>query len=75
MRLFDLYLGYSDEDTNVFDQQDFTCPYLCLTHLRQNEEQAQGERRARGSVRYPYTNRHMAQGYSTYRLLDSATPG
>tara|TARA_A100001391_G_C5048502_1_gene272790 strand:- start:338 stop:757 length:420 start_codon:yes stop_codon:yes gene_type:complete len=74
VRLFDLYVGHSNDDTELFDQQDFTCPYLCLNHLGKNEEQAQGERRPRGLVRYPYTNKHMAQGYSIYRSLDSTKP-
>jgi hypothetical protein len=67
VRLFDVYLHHVPE---VFDQQDQTCPFLCADHLRVNEEKAQGERRPRGSVIYPYTNRGRAQGFSTYRELN-----
>lgn len=66
VRLFDIYLHSAPE---VFDDVDYTCPYLCADHMRQNESQAQGERRPRGSVAYPYTNRHRAQGFTIYRPL------
>ncbi len=57
-RLYDVY-PY-EHQASVFDEQDFTCPYLCDEHLVENERQAVGERRPRGSVRYPHTNRDGA---------------
>jgi hypothetical protein len=95
--LYDIY-EFGDRSAEVFFEQDFTCPYLCSTHLYENEagatvawtpiEAPEGEplslaelqrlvvlpvmsreRKARGSVRYPYTNRHGAQGFSVYRPL------
>ena len=54
---------------DVFFQQDFTCPYLCAEHMVQNEVHALGVREPRGWVRYPYTNRHQAQGFTIYRPL------
>lgn len=45
---------------------DETCPYLCLEHAAENEEQARGERRTHGLVLYPYTNRGAERGLSIY---------
>lgn len=66
VRLFDLYLGY---DREVFDQRDFTCPFLCAEHVAENEATSDGQRQARGFVQYRYSNREKAQGFSTYRKL------
>jgi hypothetical protein len=65
VRLYDLYL----HPVVVFDEQDYTCPYLCAVHLEQNEEEAKGERTRRAWMQYPYTNRHKAQGFTIYRDL------
>ncbi|KQC00950.1 restriction endonuclease [Pedobacter sp. Hv1] len=70
--LYDFY-DYSSGPT-TFYEQDYTCPFLCQTHLNINEEQAVGERRPRGSVRYPYTNRHNSLGYSKYNPLKDVYP-
>lgn len=63
--LYDYY-DYADEE---FMEGDFTCPYLCSEHKHENEKSAVGERRPRGMVRYPYTNKGMAQGYTKYKEL------
>ena len=67
VRLYDLYLYHDRAD--VFDQRDFTCPFLCAEHVAENENTAVGVRKPRGFVQYKYTNRHSAQGFSTYRYL------
>jgi hypothetical protein len=67
VRLYDVYLYHDTAD--IFDQRDFTCPFLCAEHAAENENAADGERRPRGFVRYKYTNRHSAQGFSIYRYL------
>jgi hypothetical protein len=35
----------------------------------ENEAEAKGERKPRGLVRYPYSNRDNAQGFTIYRWL------
>jgi hypothetical protein len=65
--LHDEYVGYPDG--TIFHERDFTCPFLCDAHKQENELKAEGERRPRGMVCYPYTNRHLAQGWSMYRPL------
>jgi hypothetical protein len=50
--LYDYYLSYSE----TFYEQDYTCPFICQKHLEENENKAQGERRPRGYVHYPFTN-------------------
>lgn len=37
MLLYDVYL-YGGKLHDVFCEQDYTCPYLCLKHLQENEE-------------------------------------
>ena len=63
--LFDVYLKYDD----VFLERDYTCPFLCRKHVIENEDKAQGIREPRGSVTYPYSNQHGAQGFTVYRPL------
>jgi hypothetical protein len=58
VHLYDLYL-HGDE-VDVFDELDFTCPYLCAAHVEANERSAKGERRPRGLVRYLFTNQQQA---------------
>lgn len=65
-----LYDRYSDGV--VFCEQDFTCPYLCERHQADNEAHAQGERRPRGFVSYPFTNQEGAQGFTKYRAVVDA---
>lgn len=67
VRLYDVYL--QEEEELIFDEQDDTCPFLCGPHVRENEMNAVGERKPRGSVRYRYSNRHGAQGFTIYRSL------
>ena len=64
--LFDVYM----HDGSVFFERDFTCPYLCSKHVLENERGAEGERRPRNVVRYPFTNKHAAQGLTIYRPLE-----
>jgi hypothetical protein len=66
--LYDFYTELSGEE--VFWEQDFTCPFLCHRHVRENEASAKGEREPRGFVAYKFTNRHLAQGFSIYRPLN-----
>jgi len=70
--LYDYY-PYQPNDFEFFEQ-DFTCPFLCKKHMEENEARADGERRPRGFVHYPYSNRHMAQGYTKYAPLASLFP-
>jgi hypothetical protein len=70
--LYDYYA--SSEDPETFYEQDYTCPFLCQTHLDINEKNAKGERRPRGTVYYPYTNKHGAQGYSKYNPIKDVYP-
>ena len=60
--LYDEYPNYNE----VFFEQDETCPFICQLHHDLNESQAVGERQPRSFVKYPYTNRQQAQGYSKY---------
>ncbi len=68
--LYDYYSHLSQ----TFYEQDLTCPFLCQKHLDENEQQAIGERRPRGTVLYPFTNGHKAQGYSKYNPIKSIYP-
>jgi hypothetical protein len=68
VRLFDLY-DVSD-GVEIFDKQDYTCPYLCTEHLVENERRAIGTRAPRDVTRYPFSNRHGAQGVTTYRPVE-----
>jgi hypothetical protein len=60
--------------SSAFYEQDFTCPFICERHMEENEEKAEGERIPRGTVYYPYTNKHSAQGYSKYNPLEEVYP-
>ena len=70
--LYDYY-PHKHHDPEFFEQ-DFTCPFLCKAHMEENEAKAEGERSPRGFVQYPYSNRHMAQGYTKYAPLASLHP-
>jgi len=63
--LYDIY----EHNGEVFFKRDKTCPYLCNQHVQANESGAQGERRPRGRVTYPYSNQDRAQGFTIYRPL------
>jgi hypothetical protein len=45
-----LYDYYPPPINEEFFEQDFTCPFLCETHMHENEEKAKGIRRPRSSV-------------------------
>ncbi len=62
--LYDVYTS-----GEVFFERDNTCSFLCTAHLIENERKAAGERKPRGHVNYPFTNRHGAQGFTIYRPL------
>jgi hypothetical protein len=66
-----LYDYYPPPFNKEFFEQDFTCPFLCSSHMEENEALAEGARVPRGMVYYPYTNRHKAQGYTTYAPIKS----
>ncbi len=70
--LYDFYEYFEDPET--FYEQDYTCPFICQTHLDINEKNANGERRPRGMVIYPFTNKHRAQGYSKYNPIQEVYP-
>jgi hypothetical protein len=70
VRLFDVY-----PDGMVFNQEDFTCPFMCQEHVRQNEAQAVGERKGRGNVTYPHSNREGAVGFTVYDPLSAKGHG
>lgn len=70
VRLFDLY--NLPDGVEVFDKQDFTCPYLCAEHVAENERRAVGTRAPRDVTRYPFSNRQGAQGVTTYRAIEKA---
>ncbi len=65
-----LYDVYPVEKT-VFFERDHTCPYLCTDHMAENEAGADGVRKPRGYVVYPFSNKDSAQGFTIYRPLDS----
>lgn len=67
VRLYDVYL--SCDEVEIFDQRDFTCPFLCAQHVQENEQSSRGERKPRAIVRYPYSNQQGAQGFTIYRSL------
>lgn len=64
--LYDVYL--LEEET--FFEQDFTCPFICGHHMAENEQRAKGERKPRGFVSYPYTNKNKAQGFTIYQPIE-----
>lgn len=68
--LYDFYPYLNFE----FFEQDFTCPFLCRPHMEENEKRADGIREPRGYVRYPYTNRRGAQGYTKYAPIAEIFP-
>jgi hypothetical protein len=65
--LYDFY----PYDGIVFFERDFTCPYICFPHARENEAGIDGVRKPRGTAFYPFTNRQRALGFTIYRPLDS----
>jgi hypothetical protein len=67
VRLYAVYL--QGPGTIIFDEQDFTCPYLCGEHVEENERSAKGERKPLGIVEYPFSNLHRAKGFTIYRPL------
>lgn len=69
--LYDVYLPPCE--TSVFIEQDHTCPFICANHMAENEKKAEGTREARGFVSYPYTNKHLALGFTIYLPLDLTT--
>jgi hypothetical protein len=63
--LYDVY-----QSGQVFFERDFTCPYLCTEHLRENEESiGSQERRPRGVIEYRFSNQHRAHGFTIYRPI------
>ena len=68
--LYDLYIFPGE--TREFYEIDLTCPRLCQEHKDENENKAIGTREPRGSVRYPHSNQHLAQGYTKYEKLEGA---
>jgi hypothetical protein len=67
--LYDVYPHEAGADI-LFLEQDCTCPFLCAQHVAENEVKAKGTRKPRGEVYYPFSNRHMAQGFTIYFPLD-----
>ncbi len=69
-----LYDYYPPPINEEFFEQDFTCPFLCESHMQENEDKADGIRQPRGSVIYPHSNRGEAQGYTKYMPVREAYP-
>ncbi len=65
--LYDVYFS----SKNIIFEQDYTCPFLCFTHMEENEQKAVGERKPRAWVKYPYTNQGGRQGFTIYRPLNA----
>ncbi|WP_052310870.1 restriction endonuclease [Paenibacillus sp. Aloe-11] len=61
-----LYDYYAPPLNKEFMEQDFTCPYLCQAHMYENEENAIGEKKPQGKVKYLYSNKKQAQGFTKY---------
>ncbi len=64
-----LLVDYYAENGDFFVEIDKTCPLLCTEHKDENEKQAQGERKARMTMSYPYTIQEDAQGITEYISL------
>lgn len=64
--VYDLKLQVSADVVEESYIQDTTCPFVCRSHMLQNERGALGERRSGGLVMYPHTNRHRQFGYTKY---------
>jgi len=64
---FEVLLYDEYRSGEVFEERDFTCPFLCEDHQQENEAGAKGPRTPRRVTSYPFTNRHGAQGFSKYR--------
>lgn len=60
-----LYEVYSDGE--VFEERDTTCPFLCEKHKDENESSAKGDKKPRGLTIYKFSNKNLAQGYTTYK--------
>jgi hypothetical protein len=67
VRLYAVYL--QGPETIIFDERDFTCPYLCAEHVDENERAAKGKREPLGIVECPFSNLHRAKGFTIYRPL------
>jgi hypothetical protein len=69
---YDVYLQRSG--VRIFYEPHESCPYLCQSHLTENELEAKTElsdkslRRYRGSVDYPHAQSD-GQGFCIYRPL------
>jgi hypothetical protein len=64
--LYDIYPA----EGHVFFEPDFTCQFLCASHMVENEERAKGTRQPRGYVQYPFTNKYLAAGFTIYFPLE-----
>lgn len=72
---YEVYLyDYYEEIDDEFFEQDYTCPFLCESHMKENELRARGRRVPRGDVGYPFTNRYGAQGYTKYLPIKEVYP-
>jgi hypothetical protein len=72
---FEVYLyDYYPSQNIEFFEQDYTCPFLCSDHMDENEREAKGERKPRGFVNYPFSNKTHAQGYTKYAPISDVYP-
>lgn len=72
---YEVYLyDYYPNQNQEFFEQDFTCPFLCVSHVEENEQNMRGERKPRGTAFYPYTNRYNGQGYTKYAPISDVFP-
>lgn len=68
-----LYDYYPSQDMEFFEQ-DYTCSFLCTVHMEENERDAKGDRKPRGYVDYPFSNKNHAQGYTKYAPISDVYP-
>lgn len=58
--LYDVYPLVPD----LFREQHYSCPYIRLRHMAENEKTAKGVRKPEGNVQYKYTNRSGVLGFT-----------
>lgn len=72
----DVSVFFEDGHTEAtkFCQRDVACPYLCMAHARQNEEESTGLGRSR---QYPFSKQRYKNtlcGWTTYRDIRTGKP-
>jgi hypothetical protein len=66
---------YTHAKAGILDYQDRSCPFLCRTHMLENEESATGSRRWDAELTYRHTMRgDTGGGFSTYLPISEVFP-